>query len=117
MTYTGYLYKILRKSIELLIIFLQIVEKHINLLIFIDLNQFTKRELPEEQAGFRAGRGTRDLLFVLQLLIEKTVSLDNRALYMIFIDYSKAFDTVDHENKLALELDVELEIYCLSYNC
>jgi len=37
------------------------------------LRQYSERELPDEQTGFRAGKGTRDALFVLQLVIEKTI--------------------------------------------
>jgi len=53
--------------------------------------------LPEEQTGFRAGKGTRDALFVLQLVIEKTIDTANKELYLTFIDYRKAFDMVNHK--------------------
>jgi len=42
------------------------------------LRQYSERELPEEQAGFRVGRGTRDMLFRLQLVIEKTLELEEK---------------------------------------
>ena len=53
-------------------------------------------ELSECQAGYRANRSTIDMLFVLQILIEKVKNSENEAL-IIFIDYSKAFDSVKHE--------------------
>ena len=52
-------------------------------------------ELPDEQAGFRRGRGTSDMLVLLQSIIEKVASTNSEA-YITFIDYSKAFDSVSH---------------------
>ena len=55
-------------------------------------------ELPDVQAGFRKGRGTRDQIATIHWIIEKaTEFLKN--IYFWFIDYAKAFDCVDH-NKL-----------------
>ena len=50
-------------------------------------------ELPDEQAGFRRGRSTADMLVALQVLIEKTLEIDGQA-FVVFIDYSKAFDSI-----------------------
>jgi hypothetical protein len=58
------------------------------------IKQQSERELPDEQTGFRQGRDTRDLLVTLQILIEKVNQLSEGELYLLFIDYSKAFDTV-----------------------
>ena len=52
-----------------------------------------EQELPNEQAGFRRGRGTADMLVALQILIEKTLEVDGQA-FIVFIDYSKAFDSI-----------------------
>ena len=52
-----------------------------------------EQELPDEQAGFRRGRGTADMLVALQILIEKTLEVDGQA-FIVFIDYSKAFDSI-----------------------
>ena len=52
-------------------------------------------ELPDEQAGFRSGRSTADMLVALQVLIEKTIEMDDQA-FVVFIDYSKAF--VQHQS-------------------
>ena len=66
------------------------------------LRQYSERQLPEEQTGFRAGRGTRDALFIMQLMTEKLIDLENKELYFIFIDYSKAFDKCITKGSLIL---------------
>jgi len=53
-------------------------------------------ELREEQACFRPGKGTRDMLVIVQILIKKVNRLSAGKLYLFFIDYTKAFDTVSH---------------------
>ena len=55
-------------------------------------------ELPDVQAGFRKGRGTRDHIVNIRWIIEKAREFQ-RNIYFCFIDYAKAFDCVDH-NKL-----------------
>ena len=50
-------------------------------------------ELPDEQAGFRRGRSTADMLVALQVPIENTIEMDGQA-FVVFIDYSKAFDSI-----------------------
>ena len=55
-------------------------------------------ELPDVQAGFRKGLGTRDQTTNIRWIIEKAKELQ-RNIYFCFIDYAKAFDCVDH-NKL-----------------
>ena len=57
-----------------------------------------KRELPDVQAGFRKGRGTRDQIANICWIIEKARELQKNICFC-FIDYTKAFDCVDH-NKL-----------------
>ena len=56
------------------------------------------RELPDVQARFRKGRGTRDQIANIQLIIEKAREF-LKNIYFCFIDYAKSFDCVDH-NKL-----------------
>ena len=56
------------------------------------------RELPNVQAGFRKGRGTRDQFANICWIIEKAREFQEN-IYFCFIDYAKAFDSVDH-NKL-----------------
>ena len=53
-------------------------------------------EIPEEQAGFRKGRGTCDQIFNLQILLQKKVAA-NTPIFIAFIDYRKAFDSVSHQ--------------------
>ena len=55
-----------------------------------------KNELPPEQAGFRKGRGTRNQISNLRNLMEKSREFQ-QPLYLCFIDYSKAFDCVQHK--------------------
>ena len=57
-----------------------------------------KRELPDVQAGFRKGRGTRDQIANIWWIIEKAREFQKNT-YFCFIDYSKAFHWLDH-NKL-----------------
>ena len=52
-------------------------------------------EMAEVQMGFRAGRGTRDQILNLRLIMEKVREFQ-QPLYMAFIDYRKAFDRLDH---------------------
>ena len=58
------------------------------------LQQFLNHELPDVQAGFRKGRGTRDQIASICGLIEKTKGFQKN-IYFCFIDYAKAFDCVD----------------------
>ena len=62
------------------------------------LQQDVNRELPDVQAGFRKGRGIRDQIANIYWISEKARKFQKN-IYFCFIDYSKAFDCVDH-NKL-----------------
>ena len=62
------------------------------------LQQYVNRELPDIQAGFRKGIGTRDQNANVCWIMEKAREFQNN-IYFCFIDYAKAFDCVDH-NKL-----------------
>ena len=62
------------------------------------LQQYMNPELPDVQAGFRKGRGTRDQIANIQWIIEKAREFQKN-IFFCFIDYAKAFDCVDH-NKL-----------------
>ena len=55
-------------------------------------------KLPDVQAGFRKGRGTRDQIVNIHWITEKPTEFQKN-IYFCFIDYAKAFDCVDH-NKL-----------------
>ena len=62
------------------------------------LQQYVNHELPDVQACFRKGRGTRDQIAKISLIIEKAREFQKN-IYFCFIDYAKDFDCVDH-NKL-----------------
>ena len=62
------------------------------------LQQYVNRELPNVQAGFRKGRRTRDPIANICWIIEKAREFQ-KSIYFCFIDYTKAFDCVNH-NKL-----------------
>ena len=62
------------------------------------LQQYVNRELPDVQAGFRKGRGTRDQIANIRWIIEKAREFQKN-IYFCFTNYAKAFDCVDH-NKL-----------------
>ena len=62
------------------------------------LQQYMNREIPDVQAGFRKGRGTRDQIANICWIIEKAREFQEN-IYFCFIDYAKAFDCVD-KNKL-----------------
>jgi len=62
------------------------------------LQQYLNRELPDVQAGFRKGRGTSDQIDKICWITEKARKF-HKNIYFYFIDYMKAFDSVDH-NKL-----------------
>ena len=62
------------------------------------LQQYMIHELSDVQAGFRKGRGTRDQIANIGLIIEKAREFQKN-IYFVFIDYTKAIDCVDH-NKL-----------------
>ena len=59
------------------------------------LQQYTSRELPDVQAGFRKVRGTTDQIANIRWIIEKARPFQKN-IYFCFIDYDKAFDCVDH---------------------
>ena len=62
------------------------------------LQQYVSRELPDVQAGFRKGRRTRDQIVNIRWIIAKAREFQKN-IYFCFIDYTKAFECVDH-NKL-----------------
>ena len=60
----------------------------------VRLQQYMNRELPDVQTGFRKGRGTRDQIANIHLIIEKAREFQKN-IYFCFIDYAKAFNCVD----------------------
>ena len=60
------------------------------------LQQYMNRELPHVQAGFRKGRGTRDQIANIRWIVGKAREFQKN-IYFCFIDYTKAFNRVDHK--------------------
>ena len=60
------------------------------------LQQYVNCEIPDVQGGFRKGRGTRDQISNICWIIEKARELQKN-IYFCFIDYTSAFDCVDHK--------------------
>ena len=71
-------------------------------------------ELPDVQAGFRKGRGTRDKIASVRWIIEKAREFQKN-IYFCFIDYAKAFDCVDHYKlwKILKEMGIADHLICL----
>ena len=80
------------------------------------LQQYMNSELPDVQAGFRKGRGTRDQIANIPWIIEKASEFQKN-IYFCFIDYAKAFDCVDH-NKLEIlkEMGIPDHLTCVLRN-
>ena len=79
--------------------------------------QYVNRELPDVQAGFRKGRGTRDQIANIHWIIKKAREFQNN-IYFCFIDYAKAFDCVDHNQlwKILKEMGIPDYLNCLLRN-
>ena len=75
------------------------------------------QKLPEVQAGFRKGRGTRDQIANIFWIIEKAREFQKN-IYFGFIDYAKAFDCVDHNKlwKILKEMGIPDHLTCLWRN-
>ena len=81
------------------------------------LQQYMNHEIPDVQAGFRKGRGTRDQIASTHWIIEKAREFQEN-IYFCFIDYSKAFDHVDHNKlwKILKEMGIPDHLTCLLRN-
>ena len=79
--------------------------------------QYVNCELPDVQAGFRKGRGTRDQLANILWIMEKAREFQKN-IYFWFIDYAKAFDCVDHNKlgKILKEMGIPNHLTCLLRN-
>ena len=81
------------------------------------LQQYVNRELPDVQAGFRKGRGIRNQIANIHWTIEKVREFQKN-IYFCFIDYAKAFDSVDHNTlwKILKEMGIPDHLTCLLRN-
>ena len=74
-------------------------------------------ELPDVQAGFRKGRGTKDQITNICQIIKRAREFQ-RNIYFCFVDYAKAFDCVDHSKlwKILKEMGIPDHLTCLLRN-
>ena len=81
------------------------------------LLQYLNCELPDVQAGFRKGRRTRDQIAHIHWIIEKAREFQKN-IYFCFIDYTEAFDCVDHNKlwKILKEIGLPDHLTCLLRN-
>ena len=79
--------------------------------------RYMNRELPDVQAGFRKGRGTRDQIANIRWIMENAREFQKN-IYFCFIDYAKAFDCVDHNKlwKILREMGIPGHLTCLMRN-
>ena len=81
------------------------------------LQQYVNRELPDVQAAFRKGRGTRDQIPNIRWIIKKAREFQKN-IYFCFNDYAKAFNSVDHNKlwKILKEMGIPDHLTCLLRN-
>ena len=81
------------------------------------LQQYVNHELPDVQASFRKGRGTRDQIASIRWMMVKAREFQKN-IYFCFIDYAKAFDCVDHNKlwKILNEMGIPDYLTCLLRN-
>ena len=81
------------------------------------LQQYVNREIPDVQADFRKGRGTRDQIANIDWIMEKAREFQ-RNFYFCFIDYAEAFDCADHKKlwKILREMGIPDHLTCLLRN-
>ena len=81
------------------------------------LQQYVNQELPDVQADFRKGRGTRDQIANIPWVIKKSREFQKN-IYFCFIDYTKAFNSVDHNKlwKILKEMGIPEHLTCLLRN-
>ena len=95
---------------------------HTNKVIFkilqARLQQYVNCELPDVQAGFRKGRGTRDQIANIRWIMEKAREFQKN-IYFCFIDYAKASDCVDHNKlwEILKEMGIPDHVICLLKIC
>ena len=93
------------------------IQKVMLKILQVRLQQYMNRELPNVQAGFRKGRGTRDQIANICWIIKKAKEFQKN-IYFCFIDWAKAFDCVDHNKlwKILKEMGIPDHLTCLLRN-
>ena len=86
-------------------------------ILYARLQQYMNHELPDAQAGFRKGRGTRDEIDKIQWIMKKSREFQKN-IYFYFIDCAKAFDCVHHNKlwKILKEMGIPDHLICLLRN-
>ena len=81
------------------------------------LQRYLNHKIPDVQAGFRKGRGTRDQVASIHWIMEKAREFQKN-IYFCFIDYAKAFDCVDHNKlwKILKEMGIPDHLTCFLRN-
>ena len=84
----------------------------------VSLQQYVNHKLPDVQAGFRKGRGTRNQIANIRWIIKKSKREFQKNIYFCFIDYAKVFDCVDHNKlwKILKEMGIPDHLTCLLRN-
>jgi len=72
----------------------------------------TETEIADDQAGFRQGRGTRDQIMNLRILIHKARE-HQQPLYMCFVDFKKAFDSISHDKLCVTVMDMGYPLHLI----
>ena len=82
------------------------------------LQKYMNHELPDVQAGFRKGRGTRNQITNIHWIIEKAKEFQKKNIYFCFIDYAKACHCVDHNQmwKILQEMRIPDHLSCILRN-
>ena len=86
-------------------------------IVTLKRHEYVNHELPDVQAGFRKGRGTRDQITNISWITEKASEFQKN-IYFCFIDYAKAFDCVDHNKlwEILKEMGIADHLTCLLRN-
>ena len=78
------------------------------------LQQYANHELSDIQVGFRKGRGTRDQIANIRWIIENTREFQKN-IYFCFIDYTEAFDCVDHNKPWKILKEMGMLLSCFRH--
>ena len=86
-------------------------------ILHVRLQQYVNQELPDVQAGFRKGRGTRDQIVNIHWIAEKAREFQKN-IYFCFIDYAKAFDYEENNKlwKILNEIEIPDHFTCFLIN-
>ena len=114
---SGLFLLILESVYQLLIALISHASKVMLKILQARLQQYVNRELPDVQAGFRKGRGTRDQIANIRWIMEKAREFQ-KSIYFCLIDYAKAFDCVDHNKlwKILKKMGIPDHLTCLLRN-